>query len=33
MMARMGPLVSLCAKTLPLGEKLDEKGCRLVLVA
>ncbi|HTM68463.1 MAG TPA: hypothetical protein VL426_04130 [Candidatus Binatia bacterium] len=32
-MAEVGPLVSLCAKALPLGEKLDEKGTWLVLVA
>lgn len=32
-MRRVGPLVSLCAKALPLGEKMDEKRTWLVLVA
>jgi hypothetical protein len=31
-MARLAPLVSLCARTLPLGEKRDEPGTWLVLV-
>jgi len=32
-MRRIGPLVTLCAKALPLGEKFDEKGVWLVLTA